>query len=365
MINYKKDALIYIDPLTNSVFDTAISNNYRSIVDSFNQFDIKFIYLPKLFTDRHINKVLGYNHPYLKHINQIDAQKLYYIISNNLKLKLNSPALIYLSENGDLEQRFDVPSPNLFSSSNELILFIEKIKRRLHPSIETSFSIARDSKVLFRKESTDFDGILEIRPEDLDVDSPKKKLSKTSYSIKIKKKTPDDLFEKAALIIPDDLQKQIEELSKAGYLSHLIKYLEILQESTQKLSRLKITEDYKLYLIDYEMKEVKMNTLPKALYFLFINHPEGISFKALPDYRLELMEIYKKISIRENPLKARLSINRLTDPFNNSVHEKCSRIRIAFLKVVAEDIAQNYYITGIRGEPKQVLLNRELVIYDK
>ena len=47
------------------------------------------------------------------------------------------------------------------------------------------------------------------------------------------------------------------------------------------------------------------------------------------------------------------------------MHEKCSRIRAAFLTVVAEDIAENYYITGDRGEAKTVLLDRELVIYEK
>lgn len=113
------------------------------------------------------------------------------------------------------------------------------------------------------------------------------------------------------------------------------------------------------------MKEVEMSPLPKALYFLFLYHPKGISFKELPDYRAELLTIYQNISLRESPDKARKSIEKLTDPFDNSVHEKCSRIRAAFLTVVAEDIAKNYYITGDRGEAKTILLDRELVMYDK
>ena len=60
-----------------------------------------------------------------------------------------------------------------------------------------------------------------------------------------------------------------------------------------------------------------------------------------------------------------MSIRKLTDPLDNSVHEKCSRIREAFLRVVADDIAQNYYITGDRGDDKKVLLDRELLIYEK
>ena len=33
----------------------------------------------------------------------------------------------------------------------------------------------------------------------------------------------------------------------------------------------------------------------KAVYLLFLNHPEGILFKHLPDYREELTEIYVKL----------------------------------------------------------------------
>ena len=69
--------------------------------------------------------------------------------------------------------------------------------------------------------------------------------------------------------------------------------------------------------------------------------------------------------MRESPDKAINSIEKLTDPFDNSVHEKCSRIRAAFLTVVAKDIAENYYITGDRGEAKIILLDREQVIYEK
>ena len=39
---------------------------------------------------------------------------------------------------------------------------------------------------------------------------------------------------------------------------------------------------------------VKLAPLDKALYLLFLRHPEGINFSYLPDYREELMEIYKE-----------------------------------------------------------------------
>ncbi|MFA7049190.1 MAG: hypothetical protein WC195_07050, partial [Bacteroidales bacterium] len=164
---------------------------------------------------------------------------------------------------------------------------------------------------------------------------------------------------------PKDLRKSIEEIAEAGYLRKLIEYLEEIEKKNRKFSRLKITSDYKIYLMDYGLKEVTMSPLPKALFLLFLHHPEGILFKELPRYRTELMNIYRQLSMRENPDKAAESIRRMTDPYDNSVNEKCSMIRAAFLKVIADDLAGQYYITGYRGEPKRILLNRELVIQEQ
>ena len=364
MINYKKEALIYIEPHYNDKFNQSIVENYLFITDIFNQIETPFIYLPKLLSDDHINKVLEYNHPYLRDSHQTHPAKLYQVIIKSLNLKINGPTLVHLSDDGNVAHQFDLPSSNVFTSPERLMLFVADIRYKIRPVIKDDTESIR-----FRKASKSSRSLFDLSFDSLEESQsvkPYKKLqSFDPFKKRSKRKTADDLFEEQAFKIPDDLQKQIETLSEAGYLSHLIKYLEILQQATRKLSRLKITNDYKIWLMDYDTKEIEMSPLPKALYFLFLNHPEGISFKELPDYRSELTTIYKKISLRENPDKARRSIKKLTAPFDNSVHEKCSRIRAAFLTVIADDIAENYYITGDRGEAKKILLDRELVIYEK
>ena len=364
MRHYKKEALLYIEPRYNKEFNETIAENYHLITDIFNHISIPFIYLPKLLTDHHTNKVLAYNYPYLKESNQTHPGKLYHVIANSLHLKIDGPTLLYLSNDGDVKHQFDLPSLDVFSSPERLFLFVEEIRDTIRPIIEDD-----SDSILFRRgdmnESLSFDSMFDSLEEDKSIKSYRKPTSFDLFKNKSKKKTAEDLFEEQAFIIPNDLHNQIEALTEAGYLSHLIKYLEILQQTTQKLSRLKITQDYRIYLMDYEMKEVEMSPLPKALYILFLHHPKGISFKELPDYSAELMTIYQNISLRESPDKARKSIEKLTDPFDNSVHEKCSRIRAAFLSVVAENIAKNYYITGDRAEAKTILLDRELVIYEK
>ena len=116
-------------------------------------------------------------------------------------------------------------------------------------------------------------------------------------------------------------------------------------------------------LSDYQ-KEVKMEPIVKAIYFLFLKHPEGIAFKQLPDYRKELADIYKKIKPYGLNERALHSIEDVTNPLLNSINEKCSRVRAAFQSVVPSNLSDLYSITGKSGEPKKITLPRNLVIWE-
>lgn len=130
-----------------------------------------------------------------------------------------------------------------------------------------------------------------------------------------------------------------------------------------KFSRLTITKGGTVLLTDYN-KEVRMEPLTKAVYLLFLKHPEGIAFKALPDYRKELAELYatiKPLGLNDRVIK---SIEDVTNPLLNSINEKCSRVKAAFLSEVDTSLADQYYITGKGGEPKKVTLPRKLIIWE-
>jgi len=130
-----------------------------------------------------------------------------------------------------------------------------------------------------------------------------------------------------------------------------------------KFSRLTITKDGAVMLTDYN-KEVRMEPLTKAVYLLFLKHPEGIAFKALPDYRKELAELYsiiKPLGLNDRVIK---SIEDVTNPLLNSINEKCSRVKAAFLPLVDASLVDHYYIIGKGGEEKKILLPRNLVIWE-
>jgi len=131
---------------------------------------------------------------------------------------------------------------------------------------------------------------------------------------------------------------------------------------TAVLSRMRITGHGAIFLTDYNNAEVKLDPLSKALYFLYLRHPEGIAYKELFQYREELLQLYSGLSARSDQSGFSKSIDDLVNPFNNAVNVKVSRIRNAFLTVVCDRIARNYYITGSAGERKTVTLDRSLVI---
>ena len=131
----------------------------------------------------------------------------------------------------------------------------------------------------------------------------------------------------------------------------------------QPLQQLIITRNFKIFLGD-DRKEVHLEPLVKAVYLLFLKHPEGINFKDLPDYREELTRIYDKIRPWGLSDRALQSIEDVTNPMLNSINEKCARIRKAFVTMLDSSVAEYYYIKGIRGQAKRIALPPELILWE-
>ena len=159
----------------------------------------------------------------------------------------------------------------------------------------------------------------------------------------------------------EEVKERIAKLRQRGISQYI---LEQLIHPDDRLSRLVITMDYRLILPDYNNMEIKMEPLTKAVYLLFLKHPEGIMFKCLPDYRKELAEIYNRLRPLGLTEKSIRSIEDVTNPLLNSINEKCARIRGAFVGEFDDHMARHYYIDGRRGEAKKIALPRNLVIWE-
>ena len=163
--------------------------------------------------------------------------------------------------------------------------------------------------------------------------------------------------------IKDEIRTLVAWLRKQGVSENEIQTLFI---PTKPLSRLMVTADYRIVLTDYGKKIIDMPPLPKAVYLLFLRHPEGIRFKDLPDYQKELATIYLGMKKRtQAKKKVEHSIVDLTDQTNHSIIEKCARIRSVFVSAIGEAAAQQYIIQGERGEVRRISLDRSLVTWEQ
>ena len=171
---------------------------------------------------------------------------------------------------------------------------------------------------------------------------------------------PKELGQTNCSILLEEVKEKMNILKQCGMTEE-----EIISQlfNCHPLPQLVITKKYRLILGD-KCKEIHMEPLVKAVYLLFLKHPEGINFKDLPDYREELTRLYDKIRPWGLTDRALQSIEDVTNPMLNSINEKCARIRKAFVTVLDSSVAEYYYITGIRGQSKRIALPRDLVIWE-
>ena len=142
---------------------------------------------------------------------------------------------------------------------------------------------------------------------------------------------------------------QLQQAGRNDLLLHAIgvPLLEELRIEAAKgrLSRLVITEDYRFILEDYH-KEVELQPVHKAVYLLFLAHPEGIEFKRLADYREELTRYYMATAKLMDKEKIIEGVDHLVNPLDNAINEKCSRIKKVFLDMMDEYTASYYIISS-------------------
>ena len=149
-----------------------------------------------------------------------------------------------------------------------------------------------------------------------------------------------------------ELRSLVARLEQAGRYDLMLRAISVpvverlrIEAARAKLSRLVITRDMRFILKDYA-KEVTMTPVHKALYLLFLNHPAGIEFKDLCDYRDELKSLYRMTAPATDPAKICETVNRLTDPTDNAINEKCSRIKAAFACLTDEYTLDYYMISS-------------------
>ncbi len=333
---------------------TDLFENKPEVFEGWGQMmGFNIVYLPLLMKRLANKEVLQYRAPYLS-----DAEVASTAIGNDFLLQY----LEHPSERGRIKHGFirteDIHRggdgkdkainrfyPLSFNSGEPIADQLHRIGKQIYDETNKRELPSNKSVKWYAEEITldDYQPRIEKSTRDADV----------LFNSQLGNESIDDLLE--------EVKERIAKLRQRGISQYI---LEQLIHPDDRLSRLVITKDYRLLLPDYNNMEIKMEPIVKAVYLLFLNHPEGILFKHLPDYREELAQIYNKVRPMGLTDRAVRSIEDVTNPLLNSINEKCARIRGAFVSQFDDHMARHYYIDGLRGEIKKISLPRELVVWE-
>jgi hypothetical protein len=328
--------MIYVETCENRAINAFFHNNYEYVIHVLGK---DFFYLPAMADG--LAQVIEYNWPW------VDA-----VLAENAKLDPTWCRDIYreiLSYR--IDQPTNLPKLPLDISDPPLLMRYESYTDEGH--LFTLFPLTYINDEQFRQ-------LL------IEISQAPREESKIFHSTIVEKPIgtkidPKDEADRCSInLLADEINQRIKELRLMGVKDYVIRKL--IQLPEPELSPLRITKDYRILLPDYNTMEITMPTLSKVVYFFYLRHPEGLRFKELIDYREELLEIYFRVSNRREIEKMEQSIDELVDSTRNSINEKCSRIRAAFVTRFSDDLAKNYYITIGSGNAKRITLDRNLVI---
>lgn len=356
----RSNVVIYFDVtgISAKYYYNLIITHYELIEAEFRRGGLEFCFLPKIAHDMDLRKIYRYFNPqasegeFRTDVSMYDDSDLLNYIVADYNSQSFAPGIIqYMGEEFDQEDTYTFAYTPLTYNFGDSPFELIRQYVKLHGVSRNLFSKNEDHEWEYLEHSA-------LDEEHLVGESPYLEPSGLFPPIQ------DDINryyeENDVDMIMSEVQMLVERLRRSGIGEVAIKRL---FKPTQQLSRLHIKYG-RITLPDYNNMEIKMPTLSKAIFFLYLRHPEGIHFSYLPDYRDELLHLYSLISGRDNPEEIRKSIDDVTDPTSNSINEKCSRIKQAFLREFDDSIARNYYITGERGEAKKILLPREKVTWD-
>lgn len=354
--------IIYVETHYNSFYNDYIQKNYDEIYTYFKEHYYIFCYIPQIKKDiaNNVIDIISYRNPSINDFNE------------NIDFGIDSSTILsYLRELQEVGPGFIKISK--YQENNEDIIFTyypllpsEEVpmEQQIHDYSSTIYNIWITHQYDKSTDKNTRKPQFSYYRSDLDRNKYKKNDNNIDARNDIKLKFNDlaDLcFSGEAHKLIDEIKERVDKLHQIGINEMLINKL---FQPNDKLSRMVITSRYDIILPDYHDMKIEMTPLPKAVYFLFLRHPEGIPFKQLSDYKKELTAIYNKVSNRSIVEAMEKSIDDVVDPTSNSINEKCARIREAFISCFDERLANRYFVVGKRGEPKKVTLPRELITWE-
>ena len=364
-----KSQVIYVEEYYDEQANRFITDNYRKLRQWFEYRGYEFIYLPMLFKDDELKRKVLYYAPYLE--TKIVADKslrssylLNFLSSSHLGEAVKPSILFGPERCGDewLFQACELPLSGV--ASKDIIQLVDAVSSGtlfVNESCVTSDNILKNYQPSSEPRSSRSCECEENRSA-----------RKRSFFSKMVDRIQGELFEddveeyaplrdEVAEIL-ENLENNVKKLRLQGVtLSAIHEFI----DKQEPLSPLVITEDLRIFLPAYNNIEIELSAQRKALYFLFLNHPEGIVLQHLEEYHKELMNYYKQTNGGVVTPRMEESIKKLETYGNNQLNVVITRIREAFCTKFDERLARHYFISGERGQAYKIGLPHALIRWEE
>lgn len=386
--------VIYVENTYDEKVNNFIKENYDRLVTEFEKNNLEFVYLP-LYFNVELEEKIRYYAPYITERENITSSyMLDYMLRPENREYITASLLfrpqkreddwvfsaLYMDDiSADVSEivqkvynafilqilnrvEFQIVRPK---KDSEIIRFREKLKTDVINEPIAPYG-TNDNEATTLQEDTGDIRFREVRNNDSDDDILFKDgddddiLFRDGDDDSDKFELDDETAEELAEIYIK-LQDTVKSLRLKGIALGVIhKFIDELEP----ISPLLITEDLRLFLPLYNNIEIELSAQKKALYFLFLNHPEGIVLQHLENYHNELINYYKQTNNGILTQKMEERIRKLETYGNNQLHVVIARIREAFCTKFDERLARRYFISGKKGQPYRISLDSTLVEWE-
>ena len=364
--------VIYVENQYDERVNTFIRTNYEWLKWTFKQSNVDFIYLPLFFNDEEIREKVLYYAPYLTTM-----------MMESFELR-SSFLLDFMSH---AENKEKIPSSLLFAPRKESEEWIfqgisfdilegdrDSIVSWLEQIISEINDLAyKDQRYEKEEENHKFSIAPSSDSSAVEYSSCGMPYPQSESSINrniIIEDTTNGEEEPGLEEIRDEKIEDIIETLERSVMKLRLKGMSLsaiyeLIRDNEKLSRLHITEDLRIFLPDYNNKEIKLSAQYKAVYFLFLNHPEGIILQRLEDYHRELVNYYCQTSNKKELTPRMVESIKLMEVYDShTLNPILSKIKSAFFSEFDEHLAKYYIITGKAGGLYKIELDNRLIEWE-
>ena len=133
---------------------------------------------------------------------------------------------------------------------------------------------------------------------------------------------------------------------------------------TQAPVELFIDKNYRIHMGGPAGMPIPFRPLVRAVFILFLKHPEGILLKDRARFRQELEDIYKVIAPEVDAEDRRRRVRKLTDLEDNAFSENLSVLNATLERLLPVSLVHNYKVQGNNGYPRRIPLSPLVVHWE-